>query len=146
MKTWDDFKQLVIRYDEACWKLISEGGSRYTPEVETGSNFSEGKDWEEIWSIEFIDELFPFKVSGKTFEEVSDKAYSTLIQYTEQIESGNMTAHFLVGRKYHYLYKEKREVYPFSVDDCRKWRKWELGYEAFPTKEKAEEQLALESK
>lgn len=145
MKTWDDFKKLVIRYDEACWNLISEGGSRYSPEVETGSNFSSGKVWEEYWGITFIDELFPFEVKGDTFEEVSDKAYSTLIQYTEQIESGNMTAYFLVGRKGYHHPKEKRELHPFSVDDCRKWRRYELGYEAFPTKEKAEEKLASES-
>lgn len=142
MKTWTELKELVERFDNACWSLISENGSRYSPSVEINCMFdSVNTDkFSEEWFVTFQDEFFPFGTKGDTLEEAVDKAYGILVDYTTQIETGNITAHYLIGD----TYNNERKLRSFSVEDCRNWRRWETDYEVFPTKELASEQQQKE--
>ena len=142
MKTWKELKELVERFDNACWSLISANGSRYTPTLEIYGGFdSTNTDkFSESWNVTFIDEFFPFSTKAETMEEAVHKAHEILFDYTNQIESGNITAHYLTG----YVHGYERKLRSFSVEDCRNWRRWETDFEVFTTKELAMEQLAEE--
>lgn len=135
MKTWKELKELVERFDKACWSLISANGSRYTPSLEINCMFdSTNTDkFSESWHVTFQDEFFPFGTNANTMEEAIDDAYKILLEYTSQIESGTITAHYLTGPSYN----KNRALHPFSVEDCRNWRRWETDFQVFSTKELA---------
>ena len=128
MKTWNDLKQLVTQYDNEMWNIMPPNSSRYSPSIEIGGGFDNSG---ESWGIEFFDEFFPFSENGKTMEEVIQKAYETLDIYYQQIVKKEITAHYVVGNG-----KEKR-VASFSIEDCRSWRRLEIDFEPYPTKEEA---------
>ena len=142
MKTWTELKELVERFDNACWSLISTNGSRYNPtlEVYAGYDTMNTNEFIESWHVTLIDEFFPFTTKGETMEETIDKAYGILVDYTTQIETGNITAHYLTG----YVHGYERKLRSFSVEDCRYWTRCEIDFEAFPTKELAMAKLAEE--
>ena len=135
MKTWKELKALVERYDNAFWSLISTNGSRYSPLLEVSGGFDSvnATDFTESWRISFEDEFFPFSAESDTMEGAVEKAHDILLDYTSQVESGNITAHYLTGN----AYGNDRKLQSFSVEDCRNWRRWETDFEVFPTKEAA---------
>ena len=138
MNTWTQLKKLVKDFDEDCWRLVSKNGSRYSPTLEISGAFDEGNSttFSESWNINFIDEFFPFSATAETMEEVVDKAYGILFDYFNQVETGEVTAHYLIG--------DARELRSFSVEDCRNWKRWETDFEVFPTKKLALEQQQKE--
>lgn len=134
-KTWIDLKALIIRFDNASWKLISATDGRYHPTFEISCMFDSVNvnHFSESWHATFQDEFFPFTTEADTREELIHQAYAILAAYTEQIEASNVTAHYLTGSKYSL----NRKLEPFSVEQCRNWTRWEVDFQAFPDKASA---------
>lgn len=134
-RTWTDLKALIVRFDNACWHLIGNGDSRYSPTFKISCMFDSVnvQDFSESWHATFQDEFFPFTTEADTREELIDHAYAILAAYTEQIEANHVTAHYLTGSKH----RGNRTLEPFSVEQCRNWTRWEVDFQAFPDKASA---------
>lgn len=142
MNTWEQLKSLVKEFDEVCWSLISANGSRYSPTLEINCMYdSVNTDkFSESWHVTFQDEFFPFGTKAETMEEAVNEAYGILFDYFNQVETKEITAHYLIGDGY----GKDRELRPFSVEDCRNWTRWEIDFDVFFTKKLALEQLQKE--
>jgi len=132
MKTFEELKLLVQRFDEVCDDWFDD---RYSSLLEWGGGFDSinSTKWSEGWSINFVDDFFYFEVRGETFEETITKAYDVLEGYLKQVESRNITATYLVEHDY----SGTKTLHSFSIEECKKWNKLGLGRKCYPTKEEA---------
>lgn len=132
MKTLEDLKALVQRFDMVCHDWVEDRSSSI---IEWTGGFSaiNTTTWSEGWSIDFSDDFFYFKVQGETFEKAIGNAYDILECYLKQVESRNITATYLVQHDF----SGKKTLHSFSISDCQQWNYYGKRRECYPTKEDA---------